>query len=529
MASSKTAPWFEVAYDVYSLTHLRWPTARATAALVALFLIALPPLPRAQDNAPPYTLLSREGRRPIPTVTRGGRELIALDDVAALFQVTVKGDPLAGGVTLTYRGKTIIASPDQPMASVDGRVVALPAPVVQAGQRWLAPIEFLSRALSPIYDQRITIKPSARLVIVGDLRVPRVSARIDMAGPPTRATFLVTPASRVTATTEGNRVLLRVDGDAIEPTFPPSASGLIESIHLGDQPDTVVVSLTRAAAPPRVATSQADNATRVTVDIPAATEARASQSQSQAPGAPAVPGQETPASVPALGQAMQTIIIDPGHGGDDIGVKGADGLQEKQLTLDVARRVRSLIESRLGLRVILTREDDKLVTLDQRAATANNSKAGLLVSLHANGAPSATPSGAEIFYDRLDREGEAARRAAAAQSVSLPVIGGGARTIEIIPWDLAQAPHVGSSEVLATILEEELRKAVPMSTRPRQQAPMRLLSAVNMPAALVEMTYLTNGPQEMQAGTEAFKNGMAQAIVNAITRFRSLTDDRETR
>ncbi|HKE85857.1 MAG TPA: N-acetylmuramoyl-L-alanine amidase [Vicinamibacterales bacterium] len=500
--------------------------ARATAALVALFLIAFPPLPRAQDNAPPYTLLSREGRRPIPTMTRGGRELIALDDVAALFQVTVRGDSLARAVTLTYRGKTIIASADQPMTSVDGRVVALPGPVVQAGQRWLVPIEFLSRALGPIYDQRITIRPSARLVIVGDLRVPHVSARIDMAGPPTHATFLVTPASRVTATTEGNRVLLRVEGDAIEPTFPPSAAGLIESIHLGDQPDTVVVSLTRAAAPARVATSQADNATRVTVDIPAAPDARPPSSQAQAPG---VPGQDTPASVPALGQAMQTIIIDPGHGGDDIGVKGAGGLQEKQLTLDVARRVRSLIESRLGLRVIMTREDDKLVTLNERAAMANNSKAGLLVSLHANGAPSATPSGAEIFYDRLDREGEAARRAAAAQSVSLPVIGGGTRPIEIIPWDLAQAPHVGSSEVLATVLEEELRKVVPMSTRARQQAPMRLLSAANMPAALVEMAYLTNGPQEMQAGTEGFKNGVAQAIVNAITRFRSLTDDRETR
>src|SRR5215510_3947770 len=201
MASSKTAPWFEVADDVCSLTHLRWPTARATAALVALCLIAFPPLPRAQDNAPPYTLLTREGRRPIPTVTRGGRELIALDDVAMLFQVTVRADSLAGGFTVSYRGKTIIASADQPMASVDGRVVALPSPVVQAGQRWLVPVEFLSRALGPIYDQRITIRPAARLVIVGDLRVPRVSARIDMAGPPTRATFLVTPASRVTATT----------------------------------------------------------------------------------------------------------------------------------------------------------------------------------------------------------------------------------------------------------------------------------------------------------------------------------------
>jgi N-acetylmuramoyl-L-alanine amidase len=66
-----------------------------------------------------------------------------------------------------------------------------------------------------------------------------------------------------------------------------------------------------------------------------------------------------------------------------------------------------------------------------------------------------------------------------------------------------------------------------MSLRPRQQAPMRLLSAANMPAALVEMAYLTNGGQEKAAGTDAFKNNVAQAIVNAIARFRSLSDDRE--
>ena len=501
----------------------RLPITRASAAVVALFLFALPLLPLAQDNGAPYTLLSRDGRRSIPIVVNGGRELIALDDVAALFSLMVRGDSLAGGFTITYRGRTVIASADQPMASVDGKVVALPSPVVQAGRRWLVPVEFLSRALGPIYDQRITLRPAARLVILGDLRVPRVSARIDSAGPPTRATFLVTPAARVTTTTDSGRVALRVEADALETTLPPSATGLIENIHAGDQPDTLIVALTRNAGTPRVQIVTADNATRVIVEIPPGVEPRAPVSQSPTPGAP---GTETP--TPISIRTPQTIVIDPGHGGDDLGVKGAGGLEEKQLTLDVAKRVRSLIESRLGLRVIMTRDDDKLVTLDERAATANNNKASLLVSLHANGAPSATPAGAEVFYDRLDREGEAAKQAAAAQATTLPIIGGGTRRIEIIPWDLAQAPHVEASDVLAGVLEEELRKVIPMSARPRQQAPMRLLSAANMPAALVEMAYLTNGKQEMDAGTDAFKNNVAQAIVNAIVRFRAMTEDRET-
>ena len=498
--------------------------ARAAIALVAIVLFAQPLLPQSQDNAPPYTLLSRDGRRPIPIVVAGGRELIALDDIAALFQVAVRTDTLAGGVTLTYRGKSIIASADRPMASVDGRVVALPSPLVQSGRRWLAPVEFLTRALGPIYDQRITLRPASRLVIVGDLRVPRLSARIDSAGPPTRAVVLVSPAGRVVTTTDNNRVLLRVDADALETALPPSATGLIENIRLGDQPDTVVVSLARAAGPPRVVVTNADEGTRVIIDVPQATPTEAARGPAldTRPPAPDVrpPGPDAP-------PAPLTIVVDAGHGGDDVGVRGAGGLQEKQMTLDIARRVRAILESRLGLRVILTREDDKTVTLDERAATANNNKANLLVSLHANGAPSPTPAGAEVFYDRLDREGEAVRRLIETQSTALPVIGGGTRPIEIVPWDLAQARHIESSEVLAGVVVEELRKVVPMSPRAKQQAPMRLLSAANMPAVLVEMAYLTNGGQEKQVGTESFKNGVAQAIVNAIARFRSLTDDRE--
>ena len=132
-----------------------------------------------------------------------GRELIALDDVAAFFQVTVREDALAGGFTVSYRGKTIVASADQPMASVDGRIVTLPSPVVRSGRRWLVPVEFLPRALGPIYDQRIDLRRPARLLIVGDLRVPRVAARIDAAGPPTRATIVITPATPVTVDHRG--------------------------------------------------------------------------------------------------------------------------------------------------------------------------------------------------------------------------------------------------------------------------------------------------------------------------------------
>ena len=451
--------------------------------------------------------------------------MIALDDIASLFQVSIREDSLAGGFTITYRGKTIVASADQPMASVDGKIVSLPSSVTRAGRRWLVPVEFLPRALGPIYDQRIDLRRAARLLLVGDVRVPRVSARIDSAGPPTRAAVVITPATPVAVVTEAGRLVMRVEADALEPVFPVTATGMIDAVRIGDQPNVVIVALNRQAGVARTTITTADNATRVAVEIPM-TESRA---PTPAPGLPATdPRLPTePGRLPGLEprQALQTLAIDAGHGGDEIGVRGGDGLEEKQLTLDVARRLRGLVERGLGVRVILTRDDDKMVGIDERAAAANNGKADLLVSIHANGALSGTPSGAEVFYERLDREGEAVRRSAAADTLALPVIGGGTRSIDVVPWDLAQARHIEASAMLASVLEQELRQRVPMGQRPIQQGPMRLLSAANMPAVLVEMAYLTNSAQEKAASGEEFKNAVAQALYNAIVRFRGYLEE----
>ena len=128
-----------------------------------------------------------------------------------------------------------------------------------------------------------------------------------------------------------------------------------------------------------------------------------------------------------------------------------------------------------------------------------------------------------MFYDRLDREGEAVRARGGGGAVSLPVIGGGTRTIDVVPWDLAQARHVEASAMLASVLEQELRQRVPMGQRPIQQGPMRLLSAANMPAVLVEMAYLTNGAQEKAAAGDEFKNAVAQALYNAIVQVQGLS------
>jgi N-acetylmuramoyl-L-alanine amidase len=480
-------------------------------------------LVQAQGTPPPtpLTLIARDGRRAVPTVIVSGQELIALDDVAALFQVTVTDDGPTGGVTVTYRGRTIVLSAKQSIASVNGRVVTLPAPVTRAGRRLLVPVEFLSRALAPIYDRRIDLRRPSRLLIVGDVTVPRVVARVDSAGPPTRATIEVTPAAPVTVSSDVGRITVRVEADALDLALPAGANALIEQIRAGDQPNTVALLLAGAAGTPRTSTTSADGVTRVAIEVPSSA-ALPGDTATVAP--PPLPPPSDPLPV-ITRRRFSLVVIDPGHGGDDAGVR-TEGLLEKDLTLDVARRLRQRLETRLGVRVILTREDDRALGQDERAALANNNKADLFLSLHANGALGPGIAGAEVYSLSLDQEGEAVRRRASADAVSLPAIAGARRVLEVVPWYLAQAAHIDRSAELAMMLGEELGRRVPMSPRGVQRAGMRVLTGANMPAALVELAYLTNPDQAAKAGGEEFRNAVADALYEAVARFRAYADEK---
>jgi len=173
------------------------------------------------------------------------------------------------------------------------------------------------------------------------------------------------------------------------------------------------------------------------------------------------------------------------------------------------------------VRVLLTRNADQTVRLDERAAVANNNKADLFLSLHANASLQPAVAGAEVFYLSLVEYGEEAQRLATGDAPILPVFGGGGRTIDLIRWDMAQLAHLDASTVLARTVAERLGARVPVSEPALQQAPFRVLAGANMPAVLVEMGFMTNPEQEAAMATGQFRNAVAQALFESIVRFRS--------
>ena len=105
--------------------------------------------------------------------------MVGLDDLANLFQLQIREDPAARAVTASYKNQTIVLTPDQSLVSASGRLVSLPAPLTRRNARWFVPVEFINRALAPIYDVRLDFRAASRLLVVGDLRVPRVTAQFD--------------------------------------------------------------------------------------------------------------------------------------------------------------------------------------------------------------------------------------------------------------------------------------------------------------------------------------------------------------
>jgi N-acetylmuramoyl-L-alanine amidase len=172
------------------------------------------------------------------------------------------------------------------------------------------------------------------------------------------------------------------------------------------------------------------------------------------------------------------------------------------------------------MRVLVTHEDDKRMDADGRAAIANNNKADLFISLHANGSPRQETRGATIFTLGLDRFGENSRRQSQADREVLPVFGGGTREFSLIEWDLAQAAHLDGSNAFAGILDQRLRARPGMPTISLQRAPMRNLAGANMPAVLIEMGYLSNPDEERLLTSGDFHNSIAAALTDAVVALR---------
>lgn len=459
-----------------------------------------------------YTLYLADGRHALPFRTNGNADTVSLEQLSTLFGFTVTEDPVVNGLTITPRaagGQTVLVIPGQSFASIGpGRIVSLPASVQRDRGSWQVPVEFIRQVLGPALNLRVEVRRATRLILTGDARLPQVTAKFDRSAAGARVSFDIQPSTPHRVTREGRQIAVRFDAIAVD--LAP-VTGLSADFAAAIRVDgsAVIVDLGPSATSFR---ADDPDPTRLVIDLSSAA-AVAAPARVQTPEPP--PGLDTPAP-----GSLRTIVIDPGHGGEDQGVTGAGGTREKDLVLQMAQRLKSTIEGRYGLRVLLTREGDDTVPADRRTAIANNNKADLYISLHANASVRRDTRGAQVLSLNV---ADYATRPEAVSSAELPVpvVGGGTRAVDMVPWDLAQLPFAATSATIASLVTTHLgERQVALYPRQTAQLPLRPLVGAHMPAVMIEVGFLSNEQDEAALGTADTSGAIIDAIADAIADIR---------
>jgi len=226
-----------------------------------------------------------------------------------------------------------------------------------------------------------------------------------------------------------------------------------------------------------------------------------------------------PAASPV--KPIETICIDPGHGGEDLGAVGRSKLHEKDVALKISLKLKKLIESRTGLRVLMTRDKDSEVSLNSRASIANNQQAQMFISIHVNSSFRKSAFGSETYFVSLKATDPEALELAQKENQNPEDPGEAIKNDELkmILWNMAQTEFIRESSTLAEYVQNELNDLLGTRNRGVKQAPFRVLMRTAMPAILVETAFISNSAEEKKLQNEAFLDKIAFAIFNGISKF----------
>ena len=223
---------------------------------------------------------------------------------------------------------------------------------------------------------------------------------------------------------------------------------------------------------------------------------------------------------------FNTIIIDPGHGGKDPGAVGYRGTKEKDIALDVAKRLEKKISKNMNVKTILTRDEDIFLKLGERTRFANENNGDLFISIHANAAEDRRASGFETFLIGPNRN-EAAVRVAARENAVLELEGAGTAKLTdeaLIKATIAQAGFASFSETFAALVQEEMGKRIQSKNRGVKQAGFYVLMGASMPNVLIELGFISNPSEEKKLKSSKYRDVLATSIYRAIEKYEKTLD-----
>ncbi len=422
-------------------------------------------------------------------------------------------------LTLRVGDRSFGLTADSRLVNLDDGEVLLRTPVLETeGDLWL-PMEFFTRVLGPGVRQTVAWDPGARALSVGSERasVNVTDLRVEEM---TRATGLHFQCSeRLAYSAESGQpgfVTLRIQGGQAAPDRVglEKPAGLVDGVEARQADDEVLLDVKVSDLVKSYRTYDADDGHDIVLVL-----------EEEQPGVlpePTPRGKlnlvmRQPAQQPARRLEIRTVVLDPGHGGEETGRIGATGTMEKDVNLAVAQELKRYLEREGDVKVVLTRGEDATVPLSQRAVIANQAGGDLFVSLHCNGWFNERAGGIETFFlspAKTDRDASIAREENT--EIATP----GNEDVEFILWDLVQNGFINESSDLAETVQAALCRDLGGENRGVKQAGFRVLVGAYMPAVLVEMGFLSNPDEEKNLVDGDYQRRVARTLGQALLEFR---------
>ncbi len=470
-----------------------------------------------------------EGARPAALEIKGRSgalgqlSLVVLDDGAAYVSAERLAALLKGSWSVKgTRGVLAVGSRTAQFSRNQARVVLLGAAVTLASaprldaSGWLLPEDFVAKGLTRLAPGLTSTRLGAAVPAPRPLRAPRAFEDLRLRSYPTFTRIVVESAGAVAYSVEqtAGEVRLRLRGLRLSgPQAHDVEDGLVKAVRLEPTEGDAVLRATLDGPVGQLKDFSLQDPFRVVLDIyrpkePVSTE-----------------------GARPVASALKLVVLDAGHGGHDPGASGPTGVMEKDVVLDVTRRVARMVdEGGLGIKVVLTRSTDVFVPLRERTNYANRHRADLFVSIHANAHPQSVSEGVETYFLSSEATDNEARQVAAMENgvVQLETPASRQRTgiLKSILWDLAQSEFQEESSFLAETVLDSMTHALHLVNRGVKQAGFYVLGGAAMPAILVEIGFLTNPKEERKLATPEYREATARAIYIGLAEYKRRYDQR---
>ena len=457
----------------------------------------------------------------LPTISHEGRSYIELSRVAESLRSRLEATAESTQARLRTATQVVTFTRNWARILVDGAPMVLDAPVVVRRGVWLVPETFMAQVApkltvaatttpAPVLAQGppLSSAPAATLpaATLNDLRSRSY---------PSFTRLVVETSAAVTHRLEpaGARDLrIRLLGLTGAPQVEAINDGLVEEARLERAGADSVLRVTFEGAAGELRVATLADPPRLVLDFSRPAEPAGTRARQGA----------TP---------LRTIVLDAGHGGHDSGAVGPGGLMEKELVLEVTKRVARMLTDRLGVKVLLSRDGDHFVTLRDRTSFANRERADLFVSIHANAHRVVASEGVEVYFLSSEATDNAARQVAAAENSVVQFekaangsAAGRSDIVKTILWELAQSEFQAESSRLAETVLDSMTESLRIPNRGVKQAGFYVLGGAAMPAILVEIGFVTNPKEEKRLKDSRYRDEIARAIVSGLADYKRAWD-----